>query len=82
SDKLSESSLRSGRSALVTGQAQGAARSYLANAGASGSVSITGDQVTVTVHGTYRPAVLSMVGIGSLDVSATATATSIDDDGL
>ena len=82
SDKLSESSLRSGRSALVTGQAQGAAQSYLANAGAAGSVSITGDRVTVTVRETYRPAVLSMVGIDSLDVTATATATSIDDEGL
>lgn len=82
SDKLSESSLRSGQTVLVTGQAQGAAQSYLANAGAAGSVSISGDLVTVTVRDTYQPAVLSMVGVGSLDVSATATATSISDDGL
>ena len=82
SDKLSESSLRSGQTALLTGQAQGAAQSYLANAGAAGSVSITGDRVTVTVRETYRPAVLSMVGVVALDVSATATATSIGNDDL
>jgi Flp pilus assembly protein TadG len=46
-------------------RAVAAAQAYLNAAGATGTVSISGDrqQVTVTVTGTYDPVILPMVGI-------------------
>ncbi len=81
-DQLSETALRSGEPVLVDAQAQAAAQAYLRNAGVSGTVSIAAGEVTVSVSEQYRPAILSMVGVSSLDVGATATAVSIDDDDL
>lgn len=51
-----------------------AATDYLTASGLSGTVDTTGDQVTVTVHDTYRPVVLGSIGVGPLHVSATASA--------
>ena len=78
SDKLSEAGLRSGATLVDDGQARAAAESYLSTLGARGTVTITGGRVTVTVRDDYRPAILSMVGVDSIDVAATATAVSID----
>ena len=80
SDKLSEAGLRSGATLVDDGQARAAAQSYLSTVGARGTVTITGGRVTVTVRDDYRPAILSMVGVDSIDVAATATAVSIDND--
>lgn len=80
SDKLSEAGLRSGATCVDDGQARAAAQAYLATVGARGTVTIAGGRVTVTVRDAYRPAILSMVGVGAIDVAATATAVSIDDD--
>ena len=80
SDKLSEGGLRSGATRVDDGQARAAAQAYLASVGAGGTVVIAGGRVTVTVRDDYRPAILSMVGVGSIDVAATATAVSIDND--
>ncbi len=81
-DQLSETDLRSGEPVVVDAQAQAAAQTYLRSAGVSGTVRIAEGEVTVSVSNDYRPAILSMVGISSLDVGATATAVSIDDDDL
>lgn len=81
SDQLSEAGLRSGVTSVRAGEARSAAQSYLASAGANGSVGISSaGRVTVTVRSDYRPAVLSMVGVPPIGVSATATAVSIDED--
>ncbi|MGW1533882.1 pilus assembly protein TadG-related protein [Streptomyces aureus] len=57
--------------------AAAAAQAYLRSAGASGTVSVSGDgkSVTVTVHGSSDTTFLSAVGIGSLPVTGHATAT-------
>jgi hypothetical protein len=80
SDKLSEAGLRSGATRVDDGPARAAAQAYLSRVGARGTVIIAGGRVTVTVRDAYRPAILSMVGVGAIDVAATATAVSIDDD--
>ncbi|MFE5770327.1 hypothetical protein ACFQ7O_18405 [Streptomyces sp. NPDC056485] len=56
--------------------AQAAAYAYLARAGTQGTVSLTGDrtQLTVTVHDAYATKVLSVVGIGSMNVTGHGSA--------
>ncbi|MFJ7306014.1 pilus assembly protein TadG-related protein [Streptomyces sp. NPDC099088] len=65
--------------AIVTDpqDATAAAQAYLRSAGASGTVSVSGDgkTVTVTVNGSSDTTFLSAVGIGSLPVTGHATAT-------
>ena len=51
-----------------------AATDYLTTSGVSGTVDTAEDLVTVTVHETYRPVFLGSIGIGDLNVTATATA--------
>ena len=52
-----------------------AAMTYLARAGVSGSVTIrAGNVVDVTVHDTYTPMFLSMIGISHLTVTGHSTA--------
>ncbi len=80
SDQLSEAGLRSGATHVDDGQARAAAQAYLTTVGARGTVTITSGRVTVTVRDDYQPAILSMVGVGSIDVAATATAVSVDND--
>jgi hypothetical protein len=58
-------------------QAQASAQDWLARAGWSGSVIVTGDQVTVTTTGSSDTQLLGLVGIGTIPVGATATATAI-----
>jgi Flp pilus assembly protein TadG len=55
--------------------ARHAAEDYLAAAGVSGTVTISGgDTITVHVTDTYRPTFLSFIGIGDLNVSSQASA--------
>lgn len=56
--------------------AQAAAYTYLARAGTQGTVSLSGDrtQLTVTVNDAYPTKFLSVVGIGSMDVTGHGTA--------
>lgn len=51
-----------------------AADAYLAAAGGTSQVSVTGDQVTVTVHLIQRMQLLQVVGIDHLSVSGTGSA--------
>jgi hypothetical protein len=57
--------------------AQTSAQDWLARAGWGGTVTVTGNQVTVTVTGTADTQLLGVVGIGAIPVGATATATAI-----
>ncbi|WP_405477811.1 pilus assembly protein TadG-related protein [Streptomyces canus] len=54
-----------------------AAQAYLGSAGATGTVSVSGDGKTLTVNvtGSYDTKFLSAVGIGSLSVTGHGTAT-------
>ncbi|MGW3038153.1 pilus assembly protein TadG-related protein [Streptomyces sp. NPDC001178] len=58
-------------------EAAAAAQAYLRSAGATGTVSVSGDgkMLTVTVTGSFDTTFLSAVGIGSLSVTGHATAT-------
>ncbi|MHA4818793.1 hypothetical protein ACXZ65_31100 [Streptomyces aculeolatus] len=57
--------------------ASAAARSYIAEAGMTGSVRVSGDgkTLTVEVHDTYQPHFASLLGYGSMPVTGRATAT-------
>ncbi|PYC65578.1 hypothetical protein C7C46_32505 [Streptomyces tateyamensis] len=59
---------------LRAGEAEQAATSYLRTAGAAGEATASADQVTVTVHRTQRTQLLALLGITTINVSATATA--------
>jgi Flp pilus assembly protein TadG len=61
--------------AINPAAARAAAQTYLNAAGVSGTVAITnGNTITVTVHDTYDPRFLDVIGINRLDVTGTATA--------
>jgi Flp pilus assembly protein TadG len=62
---------------LDTGRAASAARSWLASAGVSGDVSATATTVAVTVRRDSRTQILQLIGVRSLHVSASATATAV-----
>jgi Flp pilus assembly protein TadG len=65
----------SGAVVLDPDEARAEALGYLAAVGQTGDVSVIGDAVTVTVSLRHPLAVLSVVGIGPVTVSGTATAT-------
>jgi hypothetical protein len=64
----------SNRLQLVPAQAVANAQSYLAAVGASGTVAVSGDTVTVTVTAAQNTQLLGMVGISSLTVHGTGSA--------
>ena len=54
------------------------AHRYLDNAGVSGRVEVSdGTRVTVTIADTYDTLILGVIGINTLDVTATATARTV-----
>lgn len=59
---------------LVPAQAVADAQSYLAGVGASGTVTVSGDTVTVAVTTTEHTQLLGMVGISSLTVHGQGSA--------
>lgn len=59
---------------LVPQQASTAARNYLAAAGHTGTVSVAGNTVNVTVSITQPTQLLGLAGIGSITVTATGQA--------
>ncbi|MFJ8509699.1 TadE/TadG family type IV pilus assembly protein [Streptomyces avermitilis] len=68
----------SGKAIVVDPQdAQAAAQAYLRSAGATGTVSVSGDGKTLNVNvtGSYDTKFLSVVGIGSLSVTGQGKAT-------
>lgn len=79
-DALSIGGLRDGTVRVDPDRAAAAARSYLRSVGADGTVSVNGDEVSVTVTSTSDTVMLSAVGVSSLPVEVSATAESIDED--
>jgi hypothetical protein len=59
---------------LATHQASAAARNYLTAAGHTGTVSVAGNTVTVTVTISQPTQLLGLIGIGSLTVTGTGQA--------
>ncbi|MBA3019658.1 pilus assembly protein [Propionicimonas sp.] len=53
-----------------------AAEKYIAAAGATGTVSVSGDKIRITVQTQYHPIFLSAVGIGSLSADGSAEISS------
>lgn len=66
--------VREGHTMLAGPRAAVAARTWLAAEGESGSVSVSGDTVTVTVRRAVPLALLGAVGLSSRTVSATEQA--------
>lgn len=64
----------SGALELVPAQAVADAQSYLATVGASGTVTVSGNTVTVTVTGAQNTQLLGMVGISTLSVHGEGSA--------
>lgn len=64
-----------GQITLDPTEARADAEQYLAQAGQSGTVTVNGDQVTVTITVTQRTQLLSLAGIDHLTVSGSGTAT-------
>ncbi|HET9690075.1 MAG TPA: hypothetical protein VFP61_02910 [Acidimicrobiales bacterium] len=64
-----------GQITLDPTQAVADAEHYLAGAGNTGTVAVTGNQVTVTVRLTQPTQILSIVGVDTLAVTGTGTAT-------
>lgn len=79
-DSLDQGALRDGEVRVLPSQASAAAQTYLSSVGATGTVSVTGGEVTVTVSSRQDTTLLSAVGVSSIPVKATATALSIDAD--
>ena len=67
----------SGNIQLDPVQAGETARRWLDQAGYTGTVDVSGDTVTVSVHTSSDTQLLQLVGVDSIDVRATATATAI-----
>ena len=76
-DQLSIDALRAGRFSIDPAQAVMAVDRYLASAASQGSISVTGDTVTVRVTGDVSTVILGMVGIRQLAVTAVAVATDV-----
>lgn len=59
---------------LDTAAAARAARNYLTAAGINGTVTVSGNTITVNTTTTYQPIFVSLVGIGPMTVTGTASA--------
>ncbi|MGH3832385.1 MAG: pilus assembly protein TadG-related protein [Pseudonocardiaceae bacterium] len=59
---------------LIPAQAAADARNYLATVGATGTVTVSGDTVAVTVTATHPTQLLGLVGIRALSVHGSASA--------
>lgn len=68
------SAIRGDAASVDPARAVQAGQTYLAAAGVSGSVSVTGDAVTVQTTASYTPVILSLVGIGTRTVTGSSTA--------
>jgi len=80
-DALDPASLRDGTPTVSTARAIAASQNYLSDIGESGSVTVNGGTVTVVVTDSQPTAILSVVGLNQLEVSAEASAVSIDANG-
>ncbi|HVA08060.1 MAG TPA: pilus assembly protein TadG-related protein [Acidimicrobiales bacterium] len=76
-DQLSLDALRAGQFVVDPSAASTAVARYLAAAGQSGTVEISGSTVVVHVETTVHTVVLGIVGINKISVASSATATNV-----
>ncbi len=77
-DQLDLARLRTtGQLRLDPSHARTAARSWLTRAGATGTVTVTADTVTVAVTDRSRTQLLGLIGVDAIPVAATATAEAV-----
>lgn len=79
-DALSAASVRSGSDAIDVEAARARAQTYLRDAGMSGTVSVTGDTVTVTVTGRSTNQILGVIGVTSFPIDETESARAITEE--
>ena len=79
-DALSAASVRSGHDSINVGVARARAQSQLHNAGMTGTVSITGPTVTVTVTGRSTNQILGVIGITSFPIDESESARAITEE--
>lgn len=78
-EQLDLTALRStGTVTLDAPAAEQAAEQYLASIGRTGTVSVNGDQINVTVSFRQPTDLLGMIGIGSFAVSGSGSATATE----
>lgn len=76
-DQLSAAGIRDGNNDVSPAQAQTAAENYLAAAGMTGTVTVNGQVVTVTVTGSVAPIFLGSFGMPDIHISETESAQGI-----
>lgn len=77
-EQISIPALRSGQVELISNRATLAAEEYLRHYGHTGTVTIEGDTVTVTVTYPIDMQVLNVIGISTKTVTGTADATAVE----
>lgn len=76
-DQISAAGIRNGLNNVSASQARTAALNYLAAAGLSGTVTVNGQVVTVTVTGSVTPIFLGAFGMPDIHISETESAQGI-----
>ena len=79
-DALSSASVRNGNNAIDVDAAKARAQKYLHDAGMTGTVSVTGQTVSVTVTGSSDTQILGVIGITSFPIEETETAQAITEE--
>jgi Flp pilus assembly protein TadG len=79
-DALSAASVRNGSDAVDAEAARVRAQRYLRDAGMDGTVSVTGDTVTVTVTGESKNQILGVIGVSSFPIDETESARAITEE--
>jgi Flp pilus assembly protein TadG len=79
-DALSSASVRNGNNAIDVDAAKARAQEYLHDAGMTGTVSVTGQTVSVTVTGSSETQILGVIGITSFPIEETETAQAITEE--
>lgn len=81
-DSLSSASVRDGRDAINVEAAKSRAQKYLHDAGMTGSVTVAGELVTVTVTGSSETQILGVIGISSFPIEESESAQAITEEDL
>ncbi len=79
-DALSAAGVRDGREAIDAEAARSRAQRYLRDAGIHGTVTVTGDTVTVTVTGRSENQILGVIGVTSFPIEETESARAITEE--
>lgn len=77
---LSGQTVKTGDLKLSPREAVTVANSYVQAAGVTGQAYVTGDTITVTVQDDYETIFVSLIGITTLHVTATASAKTITEE--